>query len=75
MSSQDTQVPNTVLFPPAAVALFRTSAVTLLATFGLCIFFLITAIALAPGALSTALAAPAPVAQDLGDPPSPEARQ
>ncbi len=65
MTSQDTQVPTTVLFPPAAVALARMSAVTLLATFGLCIFFLVAAISLAPGTLRTALAAPGPVAQEL----------
>ena len=80
MKSQGTQVPTTVLFPPATVALARTSAMTLLATFGLCILFLIAAITLAPGATSRALAAPAPaveqpVAQKLAALSSAEARQ
>ena len=65
MTSQNTQVPTTVLFPPAAVALARMSAVTLLATFGLSILFLVAAISLAPGSLRTALATPAPAAQAL----------
>lgn len=80
MKSQDTQVPTAVLFPPATVALARTSAMTLLATFGLCILFLIAAITLAPSATSRALAAPAPaveqpVAQTLASVASAEARQ
>lgn len=75
MKSQDTQVPTTVLFPPAAVALARMSAMTLLATFGLCIFFLVAAITLAPGAMSRALAAPVPAAQDLAGTPIQETRQ
>ena len=61
MSSQDTQIPNTILFPRAAVALARMSAVTLMVTFGLTILFLAAAILISPGGMRSALAvAPEP---------------
>ncbi len=61
MSSQDTQIPTTILFPRAAVALARMSALTLMATFGLTIMFLAAAILISPGGMRAALAVP-PVA-------------
>ncbi|MDJ0943897.1 MAG: hypothetical protein QNJ30_10550 [Kiloniellales bacterium] len=61
MSSQDTQIPTTILFPRAAVALARMSAVTLMVTFGLTIMFLAAAILISPGGMRSALAV-APVA-------------
>ena len=61
MSSQDAQIPTTILFPRAAVALARMSAVTLMVTFGLTILFLAAAILVSPGSMRSALA-DAPVA-------------
>ncbi len=61
MSSQDTQIPTTILFPRAAVALARMSALTLMVTFGLTIMFLAAAILISPGGMRSALAV-APVA-------------
>jgi hypothetical protein len=61
MSSQDAQIPTTILFPRAAVALAQMSAVTLMVTFGLTILFLAAAILISPGSVRSALAV-APVA-------------
>ena len=62
MSSQDAQIPTTILFPRAAVALARMSAVTLMVTFGLTILFLAAAILISPSGMRSALAvAPVPV--------------
>ena len=73
MSSQDTQIPNTILFPRAAVALARMSAVTLMVTFGLTILFLAAAILISPGGMRSALAVapePAPLPAPLPAPMS-----
>ena len=73
MSSQDTQIPNTILFPRAAVALARMSAVTLMVTFGLTILFLAAAILISPGGMRSALAVapePAPLPAPLPAPVS-----
>ncbi len=75
MSSQDTQIPNTILFPRAAIALARMSAVTVMVTFGLTILFLAAAILISPGGMRSALAvAPVP-AQELPQDSLPAAPQ
>ena len=65
MSSQDAQIPTTILFPRAAVALARMSAVTLMVTFGLTILFLAAAILVSPGSMRSALAVGPLAAQEL----------
>ncbi len=65
MSSQDAQIPTTILFPRAAVALARMSAVTLMVTFGLTILFLAAAILVSPGSMRLALAVAPVAAQEL----------
>ena len=75
MSSQDTQIPTTVLFPRAAVALARMSAVTLMVTFGLTILFLAAAILISPGGMRSALAVAPVAAQELPQDSLPTAPQ
>ena len=65
MSSQDAQIPTTILFPRAAIALARMSAVTLMVTFGLTILFLAAAILVSPGSMRSALADAPVAAQEL----------
>ena len=65
MSSQDAQIPTTILFPRAAVALARMSAMTLMVTFGLTILFLAAAILVSPGSMRSALAVAPVAAQEL----------
>ncbi len=65
MSSQDAQIPPTILFPRAAVALARMSAVTLMVTFGLTILFLAAAILVSPGSMRSALAVAPVAAQEV----------
>ena len=61
MPSHATTSPNTNLFPSTSIALAKTSALTLIVTFGLAILVLSAAILIAPGSLRSALAA-APLA-------------